>query len=406
MIKDLYPIFFIIFVATIWFNKSESLETNVPAPTISKTIVADDSTLIFLKDFEDRLIEGMNERKIPGGAVVITKGSSIIYQKGFGVKVKGTTDSVDVHTVFRLGSVSKGFASILTGIMVEDEILTWNDPIINHLPEFELNDPEQSKRVQINHLLSHTSGLPRHAYTNLIEDGLSLNRIIPRFKSVNLISEEGTQLAYQNAAYAIIEKVIEEHSDTSFGGTLKSQLFDPLGMNNTSTTYDDLIENKNKAMPHLYHSRRKGLLPASISKKYYNAISAGGINASIADMGNWLLMLTGNNPEVISDEILNEIFEPRATINNRRFSRYWDDVNESYYGLGWRVLNNDTQKVIYHGGYVNGFRSEIAFDKENQIGICILFNSPSSYALQVIPKFFNEFTPKNILPTETLPITE
>ncbi len=393
MHKSLYPIFFIIFAATIWFTQSEVEPVEIPLKIIEKAQIIDDSTKAFLNEFELKVEEGMKQRGIPGGAIVITRGTDIIFQKGFGVKVKSTTDSVDIHTVFRLGSVSKGFASILAGTMVEDELMHWNDPVVSYVPEFELNDSDQTQRVQINHLLSHTSGLPRHAYTNLVEDGLSLNRIIPRFSNVELISEEGVQLAYQNAAYAIIEKVIESKADTTFGGELKNKLFDPLLMSNASTTHKELVENKNKAMPHLYHSRRKGLLPTPISKKYYNAISAGGINASISDMGNWLLMLTGNNPEIISNETLDQIFEPIASINNRRFSRYWDEVNESFYGLGWRILDNYGQKIVYHGGYVNGYRSEIAFDKENKIGICILFNSPSSYALQVIPDFFNEFMP-------------
>jgi len=391
--KSLYPILFILFAVAIWFTQEKPNIEPIPPINTVEVPLLDDSTLAYLKEFELKLSNGMKQRGIPGGAVVIVKGSNVIYQKGLGVKVNGTTDSVDVNTVFRLGSVSKGFASILAGVLVEDKLLNWNDPVVSHLPEFELSNPDQTKRIQINHILSHTTGLPRHAYTNLVEDGLSLNRIIPRLKNVQLISEEGIQLAYQNAAYAVIEKVIESHADTTFGNVLKSQLFEPLGMMNASTSHSDLMEIKNKAMPHLYHSRRKGMLPTSISKKYYNAISAGGINASIDDMGNWLLMLTGNNPDVISEETLNQIFEPQITLNNRRFSRHWDGVNKSYYGLGWRILNNGNQKIIYHGGYVNGFRSEIAFDKENKIGICILFNSPSSYALELIPDFFNSFSP-------------
>lgn len=407
MHKSLYPIFFILFVAAIWFiqDEDETKETLSEAPSIEVPLI-DDSTAIFLNQFSSKIEDGMKQRGIPGGAVVITRGSNVIYQKGLGVKVNRTTDSVDVNTVFRLGSISKGFASILAGTLVEDDLLEWDDPVTDHLPDFELSDTDQTKRVQLNHLLSHTSGLPRHAYTNLVEDGLSLNRIIPRLKQVDLISEEGTQLAYQNAAYAVIEKVIEAYSDTTFGGELKNRLFDPLGMENASTTHNELTESDNKAMPHLFRSRRSGLLPTSITKKYYNAISAGGINASIADMGNWMLMLTGNNPEVITEETLDQIFEPMATINNRRFSRHWDNVNKSFYGLGWRILNNGDQKVIYHGGYVNGYRSEIAFDKENKIGICILFNSPSSYALQVIPEFFNEFTPKVITKSDTEAISK
>lgn len=129
-----------------------------------------------------------------------------------------------------------------------------------------------------------------------------------------------------------------------------------------------------------------------IKNNYFNAVSAGGINASVSDMGEWLLLLTGNRPDLIKDDTLDQIFEPVSTIPNRRFSRHWPGVNETYYGMGWRTLNNGDQTIVYHGGYVNGYRSEIAFDRENQIGISILFHSNTSYAVQVIPEFFNDFS--------------
>lgn len=53
--------------------------------------------------------------------------------------------------------------------------------------------------------------------------------------------------------------------------------------------------------------------------------------------------------------------------------------------------DNHGQKIVYHGGYVNGYRSEIAFAPEDGIGICILINTNSSYPLEVIPDFFNHF---------------
>jgi beta-lactamase class C len=59
--------------------------------------------------------------------------------------------------------------------------------------------------------------------------------------------------------------------------------------------------------------------------------------------------------------------------------------------MGWRVLDNHGQKIVYHGGYVNGYRSEIAFAPEDGTGICILINTNSSYPLTVIPDFFNHF---------------
>ncbi len=353
--------------------------------------VMDDSLAAYLETFEQDFEKGLENKRIPGGAVAIVKDGRVIYQKGFGVKEKGKEGAVDEHTVFRLGSVSKGFASVLAGVFVDEGVLEWDHPVSDYMDDFKLNDPDQTERVNVSHLLSHTTGLPRHAYTNLVEDGLSLDRIIPRLENVPLIAKEGEQLAYQNAAFSAIEKVLEAETETDFNTLLQERLFQPLDMENASSSYDSIRNSGNTALPHVYHSRSKGRVPVPISNKYYNAVSSGGINASASDMGKWLLLLTGYHPELISQETLEEIYEPRATMNNRRFSSHWDGVNESHYGMGWRILDNHGQRVVYHGGYVNGYRSEIAFAPDDNIGICILINSNSSYPLEVIPEVFEHF---------------
>lgn len=353
--------------------------------------VMDDSLAIFLDNFEQKFAEGLTTKQIPGAAVAIVKDGRVIYQKGFGVKEAGTPEKVDEHTVFRLGSVSKGFASVLTGVLVDEGIVSWDGPVSGYVKDFRLNDPVQTGRVQVRHLLSHTSGLPRHAYTNLVEDGLSLDRIIPQFEQVPLIAAEGEQLAYQNAAYSAIEKVLEAQTNSDFNSLLHKKLFNPLSMDHTSASFDSIQQSANRALPHTYYSRARGRVPIPITKKYYNAVSSGGINASASDMGKWLLLLTGHYPDVISKETLDDIYNPFVAMNNRRYSRHWIGVNKSHYAMGWRVLDNHGQKIVYHGGYVNGYRSEIAFAPDDGIGICILINTSSSYPLTVIPDLFNHF---------------
>lgn len=381
---------FLIVVFGAFANSAE--EPAEPKVTeVEKEWVMPDSLADYLADFEQQFSEGLDQKRIPGGAVAIVKDGRVIFQKGFGVRARGEAGDVDEHTIFRLGSVSKGVASVLAGVFVDEGVLEWDEPVHEYYEEFKLNDPEQTERVNLRHLLSHTTGLPRHAYTNLVEDGLSLERIIPRLEQVPLIATEGTQLAYQNAAYSAIELVLEEETGKKFNTLLQEKLFSPLDMKYSSASYDSIQNSGNTAFPHIYHSRSRGRVPVSISKKYYNAVSSGGINASASDMGKWLLLLNGHYPDVISKETLEEIFTPLATINNRRFSRHWDGVNESHYGMGWRILDNGGQRIVYHGGYVNGYRSEIAFAPDDDLGISILINSNSSYPLEVIPPFFNHF---------------
>jgi len=394
VIRILCSIFILVVIAGLYLNftviNPEIVIEADPEPEPEEWVM-DESLANYLEEFERNFEEGLNALGIPGGAVAIVKDGQVVLQKGFGVREMGAPGEIDEHTVFRLGSVSKGFASVLTGVFVDEGVVNWDQPVSNYLEEFKLNDPKQTGRVQIKHLLSHTSGLPRHSYTNLVEDGLSLDRIIPRLEHVPLIAKEGTQLSYQNAAFSSIEKVLEFQTGTDFNTLMYEKLFNPLAMNHSSISYDGISNAGNVALPHVYHSRSRGYVPTSISRKYYNAVSSGGINASASDMGKWLLLLTGHHPDVISKETLENIYFPLAALNNRRFSRHWDGVNQSHYGMGWRVLDNHGQKIVYHGGYVNGYRSEIAFAPDDGIGITILTNASSSYPLTVIPGIFNHF---------------
>lgn len=384
-------IFFIGIILLIFgFTKIYEPETP-PANPVEKKDPVRDSVVQFIQQFDSTITMGALNKNIPGGSYVITYRDQVLASNGFGVRELNSEMPVDAYTVFRLGSVSKGFAAVLAGMMYDQGVLSFDDSVASILPYFRLNDNEQTARVRVRHLLEHTTGLPRHAYTNLVEDGLTLERIIPRFEDVPLIDQEGRRHAYTNAAYSVIEKVLEQRTNTDFKTLLEEEIFTPLAMTQASADVSVFETNTNVAQPHLYSYRQKKRVPVSIKDNYYNAISAGGINASAKDMGQWLLLLTGNRSDLISESTLDEIFTPVSRIPNKRFSRHWDGVNESFYAMGWRVLEHEDQTIVYHGGYVNGFRSEIAFDRERQIGISILINSNSSYALEVIPEFFKEF---------------
>jgi beta-lactamase class C len=98
----------------------------------------------------------------------------------------------------------------------------------------------------------------------------------------------------------------------------------------------------------------------------------------------------GTRKDFIQQQTLEKIFTPsvRATSKNRNF-RKWIEQANSYYALGWRVLNFKKDTLLYHGGYVNGYRSELALDRKNHIGICVLTNGPGRLADNSVPYFFS-----------------
>ncbi|WP_024772421.1 serine hydrolase domain-containing protein [Aquimarina macrocephali] len=363
-----------------------SQPTEVYFPNSLKERLADSIQAYFNK--------AINQNQIVGAAVAIVKCDSIIYVDGYGKRNIALKDKINEETIFRIGSVSKGFAGILTGIHVEEGLLNWEDRIVDYVPDFQLSSKERTRKVTLSHVLSHTTGLPYHSFTNLVEDGLSITRIASKFKEVRTIEQPGNIYSYQNAVFALSGKVIEQVTGKPLREVIQNRIFKPLQMTTASASYEALKESDNVAQPH--QRIRHGWRSKRINKKYYNnAIAAGGINASITDMGKWMKFLLGNNPEVMMPNTMRTVFSPKIQVGGRRqYYQKWPGYSKSFYGLGWRVhsfVDADTKEsstIVHHGGSVNNYRSEIAIYPNEDLGICVLFNSQNKMAKNCIPTIY------------------
>ena len=365
--------------------------TNYLSPYLSETAVAlSADTRDFIQKFDQKFEDRLQLSGCPGAAVAIVIDDQIVLLKGYGTRKYGSSDTVNAETIFRIGSLSKGFAGLLTSKMVEEGHLSWDDRVKDILPEFDLKDHAQAERINIKHLMSHSTGLQRHAYTNLTEAGLSVNQIVPEFSKLKVYGKEGDYYAYQNTAFAMIEEIIRLQTCDNFNDLLVEKIFIPAKMEQASTTYQDITGSENVALPHMINHGKR-CTPVKLNRKYYNAVSAGGVNASIKDMAGWLQILLGNRPDIIAHENLEFIFNPVVKNPDRRSFYGWGNVESNYYGIGWRIVNWPDHSIIYHGGSVNGYRSEIAIDRENRIGICVLFNSNNHDANRIIPEFFRSY---------------
>jgi beta-lactamase class C len=329
-----------------------------------------------------------SKRDIPAIAVAIVRNGQPIYVHAFGDKKNNANDPVDIHTKFRLASVSKGFSAILATKMDHEDLISLDDPVGNYLPEFRPEPLAYSDSMLISNIISQTSGFPYQAYSNLIEDGWTLPEMINALGMLQVSSKPGRIYSYQNVAYSLIEPILESKTGEKFSELLERELFRPLGMENTSAEFEDMNTSNNAASPH--RRTRYSYVPVRLSPSYYNTAAAGGIHSSISDMAKYLQMLTGHRPDVVDSTILDEVFSPRVRtpVLNRYYRRILG-VRRAYYGLGWRIVPTKTDTIVYHGGYANGFKSHIALDRNDDVAICILSNSSDNLVNEAGPYFFN-----------------
>jgi beta-lactamase class C len=279
---------------------------------------------------------------------------------------------------------------VLAGILVDEKRLKWDDQVVKYLPYFKLKSELSTQNLTLRNVLSHTTSLPYHAFTDRVEGGANFDTLVYHLRDLDLLGKPGQFYNYQNVGYSLIGEVVRSATGKTYAENLKEKIFDPLHMQTASASYEAIMQNSNVAKPHRHG---KKWIPMSISNTYYSVAPAGGINASIADMGRWLVALTKDSSALLSRKTEEEIFHPvvRATPKNRYFWR-WKPMRSAYYALGWRVLTFKNDTLDYHGGYVNGYRSEVAIHRKDKIAICVLVNAAGALADTSIPKFFELYS--------------
>ncbi|MBC8768120.1 beta-lactamase family protein [Arenibacter sp. BSSL-BM3] len=384
------------------FKPEEKPNSKVAISTVDKQkdVLGSHGTLLYKKHqeelgaavkayFEKAIAEG----DIVGAGVSIVKNDSVVISDGYGKRQINSDAVVDGGTIFRLGSLSKGFAGVLATELKDEGKLHWEDKVSDFIPEFRLGDTNNTNKITLANILSHTSGTPYHSYTNLVEAGLPLQDIAKRFKAVKPISEPGSMYSYQNAMFALCGEMIHKVTGQDIGEVLTNTFFNPLGMCSTTMDYESLSHMENVAMPHT--KRRNSWRTLPLSDNYYNAIAAGGISASAVDMAKWMRFLLGYNPELMTKNALAETFTPFIEIKGEsKYYQRWPGHTSSYYGFGWRIHkflengSNNEKTIWHHGGSVNNYRNEIAIYPEAELGICVLLSNNSKIAKNVIPDLY------------------
>ncbi len=330
----------------------------------------------FAATFESDYVLPLVEQS-PGGALVIVENGKVVLQHVYGVRSQKESELVTAETLFRIASLSKTFASAAASILVEKSPLTWQTPLKPSLAGVNFKESGYGNQINLKHLMSQSSGLMPHAYTNLIEGNMSYRRIVDRLDRVDFVCAPGTCYGYQNVVFSLIADLVESETDLDYPEFVDANLFKPLAMNRASFGYKSFVNDPNHARPHVWTGTR--WRPVKPTSNYYKVAPAAGVNASIADMREWLLAQLGNNPEVLPLAMLDEMQQGVIrTSRDQAHYPYRKALGDVYYGLGWRVFDYGGAKgFVHHGGYVKGMCSTMVFHRESGTGMVLLTNSES-----------------------------
>ena len=286
------------------------------------------------------------------GAVLVARGSDVIFSKGFGSANRELKIPNTPTTQFRIASITKQFTAAAVLLLEEQGRLRLTDPVRKHLPEA----PESWAQMTIFHLLTHTAGLPALGTpieTTAASGGAtdrSVAAAVATLMERPLNSAPGAAFAYGNAAYLVLGHLIQRVSGVPYEQFLRARVFDPLGMKDTGFDSPAVLSQRASS----YVATPKGITTAPPVAGVVPAAAAG-MFSTTEDLLRWQVGLFGG--KVLS-----------AASRQKMTTPFMDD-----YGLGVYVRTLEGRKAITHGGGAPPF-ANLAHYPESNTTVVVLGN--------------------------------
>ncbi len=172
--------------------------------------------------------------KLGAAAILVARKSRVLLHRGFG-RLSSAPDAPAVRpdSVFLVASITKPVTAASLMLLVEQGRVSLTDPVQRYLPEFQGSERE---RVLVRDLLSHTSGLP-----DMLPENLELRRahapldaFVRGVYKTPLLFPPGSQFRYQSMGVLLAATIVEKVSGVKLRAFEKQNIFDPLGMKNSS----------------------------------------------------------------------------------------------------------------------------------------------------------------------------
>ena len=276
----------------------------------------------------------------PGGVVLVVKDGQTVLRRAYGMA--DTTKGVKMapEMVMRIGSMTKQFTATGILLLADEGKLSVDDEITKYLPDY----PTQGKKITIEHLLTHTSGIVSYTgkpgFPQRAPQDITVAAQIDSFKNDPLQFEPGSTWRYNNSGYYLLGAIIEKVSGLPYHQFLEQRIFVPLGTEHTA--YEG---HERSAWPSAagHSPLEKGFGPARPLGKN-QSYAAGELMSTVDDLAKW--------DAAVGKKLLKPATWQRAFTSYRL-----SDGKDSHYGYGWELTLIQGEPTIGHSGSTRGFRS-------------------------------------------------
>jgi len=320
-------------------------------------------------------LEGQIEiRGLPGIVVGVVSADDLVWAKGFGHADVDADQHMETDTRFRMASHSKLFTATSIMQLREQGRIRLDDPVTDYLPWFRFQEAAPDDLpVTIEHLLTHSSGLPREAgphWTDLEFPTTEEVRELMPDREAPFAPD--VRWKYSNLAYTIAGMVVEEVSGMSWADYLQQNIFDPLGMNSSSVDMPDamMATGYGRRMP----DGSREIFPFVDAR---GMAAATGLTSTVEDMARFVSaqFRTGTRG---ADRLLST-----GSLREMHRVRMLESTWTRGQGIGFSVRRVDGKLYVGHGGGYPGYTTNTTIQLDSEVGVIVLTNTNDSNPSQI-----------------------
>ncbi len=308
-------------------------------------------------------------RGLPGVVVGVVAGDKLVWAKGFGHADLETDRHMEPDTRFRMASHSKLFTATAIMQLREQGKLRLDDPVSDYLPWFRVGSAApDDPMITIEHLLTHSSGLPREARAHWSDFEFPTQAQLQ-----NLIPERQAAYApevrwkYSNLAYSVAGMIVEALSGDTWAGYLQTHIFDPLDMSASSVDQDvaELATGYTRRMP----DGTRDVLPFVDAR---GMAAATGLTSTVEDMAKFVSAQFRQGTRG-SDRILST-----SSLRQMHRVRMMESTWTRGQGIGFAVSRVNNKLYVGHTGGYPGHTTNTLIQLDSKVGVIVLTNTNDS----------------------------
>jgi len=317
--------------------------------------------------------EQMSRWTVPGLVVGVLRDGER-ETRAYGVTSLETGYHVRPDTIFPIGSIGKVYTAALVMTLVDEGLLDLDAPVVTYLPGLRLADERARDTITLRQLLTHQSGLFGDYYDDFGMGDDALARCVASFSMLRQLHDPGELWAYCSSGFMLAGRIVEVVTGKPFEAAMRQRIFELLGLDHSfcfaheAITYPTAVGHSLKAPGSDEHEVcRTYLLPRNVAP-------AGGVISDAGDLLTFAAFFMGdgtwNGRRGLSPAGQEAMLTPQVRAANFAAAGYAE-----WGGLGWAIRFIEGEKVVEHGGSLNGFEVKLKVIPARRFAIAILTNS-------------------------------